>query len=146
MTIQIIALTKKTQTQRTEDEEVYNPKNIPLGPDGKPIPLWQYKLHQLDKEFVCEICDGKVYKGPKKFKEHFNDWIHKAGLQVLGIKYTPSLYLITSIAEVKRIIESNKGKVSSNLFNANQEEEFEDSEGNVYKKSTYEDLKRQGYI
>lgn len=88
----------------------------------------------------------KFIKDQKKFKEHFNDWIHKAGLQVLGIKYTPSLYLITSIAEVKRIIESNKGKVSSNLFNANQEEEFEDSEGNVYKKSTYEDLKRQGYI
>ena len=130
----------------SEDDEIYNPKNIPLGPDGKPIPLWQYKLHQLDKEFSCEICGGKIFKGPKKFKEHFNEWEHKAALQTLGIKYTPSLYLVTTIAEAKRILESNKGKVSSNLFNPNQEEEFEDSEGNVYKKNTFEDLKRQGYI
>ena len=32
-----------------EDEEVvYNPKNLPLGWDGKPIPYWLYKLHGLN--------------------------------------------------------------------------------------------------
>ncbi len=31
-------------------------------------------------------------------------------------------------------------------FKAEAEEEFEDAEGNVYNKRTYEDLKRQGLI
>ena len=31
-------------------------------------------------------------------------------------------------------------------FNAPVEEEFEDDEGNVYNKKTYEDLRRQGII
>ena len=26
---------------------IYNPKNLPLGWDGKPIPYWLYKLHGL---------------------------------------------------------------------------------------------------
>jgi splicing factor 3A subunit 3 len=32
-----------------EEEEIYNPKNLPLGWDGKPIPVWLYKLHGLNK-------------------------------------------------------------------------------------------------
>ena len=33
------------------EEEVYNPLDIPLGWDGKPIPYWLYKLHGLNQ--VC---------------------------------------------------------------------------------------------
>jgi hypothetical protein len=32
-----------------EDEQVYNPLNLPMGPDGKPIPYWLYKLHGLNQ-------------------------------------------------------------------------------------------------
>ena len=28
-----------------EEKAIYNPKNLPLGWDGKPIPYWLYKLH-----------------------------------------------------------------------------------------------------
>lgn len=30
-----------------EEKPLYNPLNIPLGWDGKPIPVWLYKLHGL---------------------------------------------------------------------------------------------------
>ncbi len=38
---------------RASDEEeapLYNPLNLPLGWDGKPIPFWLYKLHGLGVE------------------------------------------------------------------------------------------------
>jgi splicing factor 3A subunit 3 len=39
-----------------DDAPIYNPLNLPLGWDGKPIPFWLYKLHGLGVEFKCEIC------------------------------------------------------------------------------------------
>ena len=30
-----------------EDQAKYNPKSLPMGWDGKPIPYWLYKLHGL---------------------------------------------------------------------------------------------------
>src|SRR4051794_384311 len=41
-----------------DDKPKYNPKNLPMGWDGKPIPYWLYKLHGLGQEFKCEICGG----------------------------------------------------------------------------------------
>jgi len=41
-----------------DDKPIYNPKNVPLGWDGKPIPYWLYKLHGLGIEYKCEICGG----------------------------------------------------------------------------------------
>ncbi len=38
-----------------EEEEVYNPLDIPLGWDGKPIPYWLYKLHGLNQVCVCFV-------------------------------------------------------------------------------------------
>lgn len=32
-----------------DDEYVYNPLKLPMGPDGKPIPYWLYKLHGLNQ-------------------------------------------------------------------------------------------------
>ena len=34
----------------SDDEEfIYNPLKLPMGPDGKPIPYWLYKLHGLNQ-------------------------------------------------------------------------------------------------
>lgn len=34
------------EVEEDDDGSVpYNPKNLPLGWDGKPIPYWLYKLH-----------------------------------------------------------------------------------------------------
>ena len=54
-----------------EVKAIYNPKNLPLGWDGKPIPYWLYKLHGLGVEFVCEICGGMSYWGRRQFDRHF---------------------------------------------------------------------------
>lgn len=54
-----------------DDGVPYNPKNLPLGWDGKPIPYWLYKLHGLNIGYSCEICGNQVYKGPKAFQRHF---------------------------------------------------------------------------
>merc|ERR1711862_384968 len=37
-----------------EERPIYNPLNLPLGWDGKPIPFWLYKLHGLGIEYKCE--------------------------------------------------------------------------------------------
>lgn len=54
-----------------DDDVPYNPKNLPLGWDGKPIPYWLYKLHGLNLYFSCEICGNQTYRGPKAFLRHF---------------------------------------------------------------------------
>ena len=54
-----------------EEDIPYNPKNLPLGWDGKPIPYWLYKLHGLNISYNCEICGNHVYRGPKAFQRHF---------------------------------------------------------------------------
>ncbi|CAF5161000.1 unnamed protein product, partial [Rotaria sp. Silwood1] len=54
-----------------DDGLIYNPKNLPLGWDGKPIPYWLYKLHGLNMYFNCEICGNHTYRGPKAFQRHF---------------------------------------------------------------------------
>ena len=60
--------------EKSDDEDErpkYNPKNLPMGWDGKPIPYWLYKLHGLGIEFKCEICGGASYWGRRAFEKHF---------------------------------------------------------------------------
>lgn len=65
-----------------EDDSIpYNPKNLPLGWDGKPIPYWLYKLHGLNISYPCEICGNQIYKGPKAFQRHFNVCFFTNGLE-----------------------------------------------------------------
>merc|ERR1719187_1469711 len=60
--------------EENDDDIPYNPKNLPLGWDGKPIPYWLYKLHGLNISYNCEICGNFTYKGPKAFQRHFAEW------------------------------------------------------------------------
>ena len=62
------------EEEESDDEETvpYNPKNLPLGWDGKPIPYWLYKLHGLNISYTCEICGNTTYRGPKAFQRHFS--------------------------------------------------------------------------
>ena len=48
--------------EEPDDDIPYNPKNLPLGWDGKPIPYWLYKLHGLNISYNCEICGNYTYK------------------------------------------------------------------------------------
>lgn len=81
------------------DDVPYNPKNLPLGWDGKPIPYWLYKLHGLNINYNCEICGNFTYKGPKAFQRHFAEWRHAHGMRCLGIPNTAHFANVTQIED-----------------------------------------------
>lgn len=128
-----------------EEEYIYNPLKLPLGWDGKPIPYWLYKLHGLNIEFKCEICGNATYWGRRAFERHFKEWRHQNGMKALGIPNSKQFFEVTTIADAlslwKNLQEREKGG-----FKAEQDEEFEDDQGRVYSKKTYEDLRRQGLV
>ena len=159
-----------------DDEHVHNPLKLPLGWDGKPIPYWLFKLHGLDKEFSCEICGGASYRGRREFERHFRETRHATGMRALGIPNTKEFYEVTRIADAQALWETLRarragggggggvvgaGKASGGAtataavsqrratnaaVAADEVEEVEDEEGNVYDRRTYEDLKKQGIL
>ncbi|XP_057655224.1 splicing factor 3A subunit 3 [Diorhabda carinulata] len=129
-----------------EDDVPYNPKNLPLGWDGKPIPYWLYKLHGLNISYNCEICGNYVYKGPKAFQRHFAEWRHAHGMRCLGIPNTAHFANVTQIEDALALWEKLKVQKQSERWQPETEEEYEDSQGNVVNRKTYEDLKRQGLL
>jgi len=130
-----------------EDDDVpYNPKNLPLGWDGKPIPYWLYKLHGLNISYNCEICGNHVYRGPKAFQRHFAEWRHAHGMRCLGIPNTAHFANVTLIEDAVALWQKIKSSKECERWKPDMEEEFEDSSGNVVTKKTFEDLKRQGLL
>ncbi|KAI1321494.1 hypothetical protein EDD11_005185 [Mortierella claussenii] len=133
------------ESDSDDEEKVYNPLKLPLGWDGKPIPYWLYKLHGLGVEYSCEICGNYVYKGRKAFDKHFQEWRHAHGMRCLGIPNTRQFHEIVGIEDAIALWNRIK-KAKPEGSKKDQIEEFEDSDGNVFNKKTYEDLKRQGLI
>ncbi|KAI9316112.1 hypothetical protein BX666DRAFT_1955246 [Dichotomocladium elegans] len=129
-----------------DEDKIYNPLKLPLGWDGKPIPYWLYKLHGLGVEYPCEICGNYVYMGRKAFDKHFQEWRHAHGMRCLGIPNTRHFHEITKIEDAYTLFEKLKKEGQTEEFVADTMEEYEDDEGNVYNKKTYEDLRRQGII
>mmetsp|Transcript_16711 Transcript_16711/g.32461 ORF Transcript_16711/g.32461 Transcript_16711/m.32461 type:complete len:490 (-) Transcript_16711:350-1819(-) len=129
-----------------EDEDAHdNPKNLPLDWDGKPIPLWLYKLHGLNMEFTCEICGNYTYRGRHAYDRHFKDWRHAHGMSVLGIPNTAHFHDITKIDEARALYAKLRDSIKQDTF-SRDEEQLEDSQGNVLDRKTYLDLKRQGLL
>jgi len=129
-----------------DDEPVYNPKNLPLGWDGKPIPYWLYKLHGLGIEYKCEICGNYSYWGRRAFERHFQEWRHAYGMKCLRIPNTIHFKEITSINDALALHQKLMLEAEVSQFKPDVEEEYEDSEGNVLNKKRYLDLKRQGLL
>jgi len=132
--------------EEPEDDIPYNPKNLPLGWDGKPIPYWLYKLHGLNISYNCEICGNFTYKGPKAFQRHFAEWRHAHGMRCLGIPNTAHFANVTQIEDAMALWEKLKVQKFDEAWKPDHEEEYEDSKGNVVNKKTYDDLKRQGLL
>ncbi|PWA90176.1 splicing factor SF3a60 [Artemisia annua] len=132
----------------SDDESLskYNPLNLPMGWDGKPIPYWLSKLHGLDKVFKCEICGDHSYRGRRAYERHFREFQHQHGMRRLGIPNNKNFNEITSIEEAQRLWENIKEKQEVKRWRPELEEEFEDQEGNIYNKKVYSDLKRQRLI
>lgn len=148
------------QTQNLEDLEEqkslseeshkknYEPKQLalPLGWDGKPIPVWVYKLHGLGVQYKCEICGNNSYWGRRAFEKHFTEWRHTFGMRSLGIQNTEAFKFITSINDALILNKKLQLDEREQLFQDNKEEECEDNEGTVYKKQDWLDLKAEGII
>ncbi|KAK2197544.1 bifunctional SF3A3 domain/Splicing factor 3A subunit 3/Splicing factor SF3a60 -Prp9 subunit [Babesia duncani] len=152
LALQILEAVENTQVNSGDESEeedakpVYNPLNLPLGYDGKPIPFWLYKLHGLGVEFKCEICGNYSYWGRKAFENHFSEWRHCFGMRCLGIPNTPHFREITTIQDAFALYERLRNHPDNVGFNVAQEVECEDNEGNVMSVRAYEDLRRQGLL
>ena len=129
-----------------DNEMLYNPKGLPLGWDGKPIPYWLYRLHGLSKSFKCEICGNHTYWGHKEFDQHFQEPRHMHGMKCLQVPNTNHFHGITGISDALSLYTKLKMELQSTLWNGADHEEFEDSAGNVMNKASYEDLKKQGLL
>jgi len=129
-----------------EEKPIYNPLNLPLGLDGKPIPYWLYKLHGLNLEFKCEICGNYSYWGPRPFERHFQEWRHAYGMKCLGIPNSKPFQGIMLIEDAYTLWAKLKAEQGTTSFNADTEEEFEDKSGNVMARKIYADLARQGLL
>lgn len=129
-----------------EDAPIYNPKGVPLGWDGKPIPYWLFKLHGLNHFYPCEICGNESYRGRHNFEKHFAEAKHTYGMKCLGIPNTKHFHGVTKIEDAQKLWNKLKLDVNKDIFDASREEEYEDSQGNVLSRATYEDLARQGLL
>ena len=92
---------EKEEEESDDEKPIYNPLNLPLGWDGKPIPYWLYKLYGLGEEFKCEICGNHSYWGRRAFDNHFQEWRHHNGMRCLGIPNTKHFHDITKIEDAK---------------------------------------------
>ena len=128
------------------DAPIYNPKNLPLGWDGRPIPYWLYKLHGLDVSYVCEICGNQTYWGRRAFDQHFNEWRHSHGMRCLRIPNTSHFHGVVKMDDAVALWEQLQEKADVEQFKPERDEEYEDSDGNVLNRATYEDLARQGLL
>jgi splicing factor 3A subunit 3 len=129
-----------------EDEEVFcNPKGLPLGWDGKPIPYWLYKLHGLSVEYKCEICGNRSYWGALSFERHFFDQRHMSGLKALGIPPTRHFVYVTGVNEAIALFEKIKTSLVKEVWQPG-DEEIETEDGLVMSRKIYQDLVRQGIL
>lgn len=129
-----------------EDAPIYNPKGVPLGWDGKPIPYWLYKLHGLNHFYPCEICGNESYRGSHNFEKHFAEAKHSYGMRCLGIPNTKHFHGVTKIEDAQNLWKKLQTTVNKDIFDGAKEEEYEDSHGNVLSRATFEDLARQGLL
>ena len=63
-----------------------------------------------------------------------------------GIPNTKHFHGITSIEDALALWEQLQAKMDVEAFKPDRDEEYEDTEGNVLNRATYEDLARQGLL
>lgn len=143
---------RESDDEESEDDDpytdgaIYNPLKIPLDFDRKPIPYWLYKFRGLNRYFTCEICGGYQYRGPRSFQRHFREWRHAHGMRCLGIPNTKDFHLITQIDDAINLYDKIKQVKAKSSYRPDEEEEFEDINGTVFRKRDYDRLVRQGVL
>ena len=132
------------KTEKEDKKKIFNPKNIPLDWDGKPLPYWLYKVHGLGIEHKCEICGGASYWGRRAFEHHFQEWRHAYGMKCLRLPNTLQFKNITKIEDALKLHHKLIEDKNKTEFNPDVEEQYEDENGNVFNKKMIMDLKKQG--
>lgn len=127
-----------------EDKPIYNPKKLPLGWDGKPMPYWLWKLQGLNIEYRCEICGDAVIMGRRNFDRHFQEARHAYGMRCLGIPNTKHFHDVVRIEDARRLYDKLRSQLAAEVFVAGNEEEWEDERGNVLTRQAYEGALRSG--
>ena len=130
--------------EKEEKKKIFNPKNIPMDWDGKPLPYWLYKVHGLGVEHKCEICGGASYWGRRAFEHHFQEWRHAYGMKCLRLPNTLQFKNITKIEDALKLHHKLIEDKNKTEFNPDVEEQYEDENGNVFNKKMIMDLKKQG--
>lgn len=67
-------------------------------------------------------------------------------MRCLGVPNTKHFHDVTSIQDVLVLYSKIKETVQTEQFTGAVDEEFEDTEGNILNRRTYEDLARQGLL
>eukprot|EP00919_Chromeraceae_sp_WS-2016_P062278 GHVR01147485.1.p1 GENE.GHVR01147485.1~~GHVR01147485.1.p1 ORF type:complete len:633 (-),score=152.06 GHVR01147485.1:37-1893(-) len=129
-----------------DERPVYNPLNLPIGWDGKPMPFWLYKLNGLGQEHKCEICGNYSYWGRKNFERHFSEWRHAYGMRCLKIPNTTHFKEITKIEDALNLYEKLKHEAEEKAFKPANDVECEDQHGNVMSLRDFDELRRQGLL
>ena len=133
------------ESDEEDNQHFYNPKGLPLGWDGKPIPYWLYKLHGLSVEYKCEICGNKSYWGSLAFERHFFDNCHANGLKAIGIPPTRHFLYVTGVNEALALYDKIKKSLNQEVWQKG-DEEIETEDGQVLSYKIYRDLTKQGII
>lgn len=134
----------KSEIEKIDD----NPLNLPLGPDGKPIPYWLFKMKGLRREFKCEICGNKSYRGRGVFSSHFQSKRHIDGLKMIGVLDGDYHIFddLSTIDDVKNLLEERSNeKIRERKFEVDVEQ-IEVDNGDVLSKKVYNQLQKQGLI
>ena len=109
--------------EEEEDTPIYNPKGVPLGWDGKPIPYWLFKLHGLNHFYLCEICGNESYRGRRNFEKHFAEAKHAYGMKCLGIPNTKHFHGVTKIEDAQELWRKLQTSLSKENFDGAKDEE-----------------------
>ena len=125
-----------------DKKKLFNPKNIPIDWDGKPLPYWLYKVHGLGIEYKCEICGGASYWGRRAFEHHFQEWRHAYGMKCLRLPNTLQFKNITKIEDALKLHHKLIEEKNRTEFNPDTEEQYEDENGNVINKKVYDGMKK----
>lgn len=133
---------KKVDTE--DKKKLFNPKNIPMDWDGKPLPYWLYKVHGLGVEHKCEICGGASYWGRRAFEHHFQEWRHAYGMKCLRLPNTLQFKNITRIEDALKLHHKLIEDKNRTEFNPETEEQYEDENGNVYNKKMLAGMNKKG--
>lgn len=129
------------------DDEFYS-KDLPIGTDGIPIPLWLYKLQGLHRTYLCEICGNAIYKGRQQYTKHFSQAKHIHGLSCLGIPEEDvwSFSHISTLEEAQALWNKIRRSRIESQQDVDNTVEVEDDEGNVMSHKDYVELKKQGLL